>query len=90
MSQPRRLLIMTRRPAPERDRPSLVSPLLLTPWGEPGPDGLQHRHPGADDRSMTATRARSLPDCRPLLADPDDLTLVFQPIVDLAAARIVG
>ena len=39
---------------------------------------------------MTATRARSLPDCRPLLADPDDLTLVFQPIVDLAAARIVG
>jgi EAL domain-containing protein (putative c-di-GMP-specific phosphodiesterase class I) len=39
---------------------------------------------------MLATRARSLPDCRPLLADPDDLTLVFQPIVDLAGARIAG
>ncbi|MGY2083270.1 EAL domain-containing protein [Blastococcus sp. SYSU DS0539] len=31
-----------------------------------------------------------LPDCRPLLADADDLTLVFQPIVDLAAATIAG
>ncbi|WP_091162383.1 EAL domain-containing protein [Geodermatophilus africanus] len=39
---------------------------------------------------MTATRKRSLPDCRPLLADPDDLTLVFQPIVDLATVRVVG
>jgi EAL domain-containing protein (putative c-di-GMP-specific phosphodiesterase class I) len=41
---------------------------------------------------MTASIFRSavLPDCRPLLADPDDLTLVFQPIVDLAAARVVG
>ncbi|WP_034508738.1 EAL domain-containing protein [Blastococcus sp. URHD0036] len=41
---------------------------------------------------MTAisTRSRALPDCRPLLADPDDLTLVFQPIVDLAGARVAG
>lgn len=39
---------------------------------------------------MVGTRSRSLPDCRPLLADPDDLTLVFQPIVDLAGARIAG
>ena len=31
-----------------------------------------------------------LPDCRPLLADPDDLTLVFQPIVDLANATVAG
>src|SRR3954454_24144723 len=31
-----------------------------------------------------------LPDCRPLLSDPDDLTLVFQPIVDLAAAAVAG
>ncbi|WP_245753788.1 EAL domain-containing protein [Geodermatophilus ruber] len=31
-----------------------------------------------------------MPDCRPLLADPDDLTLLFQPIVDLAAARVAG
>ncbi|WNV75967.1 EAL domain-containing protein [Geodermatophilus sp. DSM 44513] len=36
------------------------------------------------------TRASSLLDCRPLLADPDDLTMVFQPIVDLAAATVVG
>ena len=34
---------------------------------------------------MLATRT-ALPDCRPLLADPDDLQLVFQPIVDLAGA----
>ncbi|TFV64775.1 EAL domain-containing protein [Geodermatophilus sp. DF01-2] len=39
---------------------------------------------------MSATCTSTLPDCRPLLADPDDLTMVFQPIVDLAAARVVG
>ena len=39
---------------------------------------------------MLRTRPRALPDCRPLLADPDDLTLVFQPIVDLAAATVAG
>jgi EAL domain-containing protein (putative c-di-GMP-specific phosphodiesterase class I) len=39
---------------------------------------------------MLATRTLGLPDCRPLLADPDDLTLVFQPIVDLAGATIAG
>src|SRR5215211_5389538 len=39
---------------------------------------------------MLGTRTARLPDCRPLLADPDDLTLVFQPVVDLATARIVG
>ena len=39
---------------------------------------------------MIGTRAGSLPDCRPLLADPGDLTLVFQPIVDLAAATVAG
>jgi EAL domain-containing protein (putative c-di-GMP-specific phosphodiesterase class I) len=38
---------------------------------------------------MLGTRA-VLPDCRPLLADPDDLTLVFQPIVDLATATVAG
>jgi EAL domain-containing protein (putative c-di-GMP-specific phosphodiesterase class I) len=38
---------------------------------------------------MLGTRA-ALPDCRPLLADPDDLTLVFQPIVDLAGATVAG
>jgi EAL domain-containing protein (putative c-di-GMP-specific phosphodiesterase class I) len=39
---------------------------------------------------MPGTRAATLPDCRPLLADPDDLTLVFQPIVDLAGATVAG
>jgi EAL domain-containing protein (putative c-di-GMP-specific phosphodiesterase class I) len=39
---------------------------------------------------MLRTRTQAWPDCRPLLADPDDLTLVFQPIVDLAAATIAG
>jgi EAL domain len=39
---------------------------------------------------MLRTRTRDLPDCHPLLADPDDLTLVFQPIVDLAAATVAG
>jgi EAL domain-containing protein (putative c-di-GMP-specific phosphodiesterase class I) len=39
---------------------------------------------------MLRTRTRGLPDCRPLLADPDDLTLVFQPIVDLVGATIAG
>src|SRR3954453_906496 len=39
---------------------------------------------------MLGTRTGQLPDCRPLLADPDDLTLVFQPIVDLPAATVAG
>ncbi|MCV2490608.1 EAL domain-containing protein [Geodermatophilus sp. YIM 151500] len=39
---------------------------------------------------MTGSSTTSLPDCRPLLADPDDLTLVFQPIVDLAGATVAG
>src|SRR3954466_5833856 len=39
---------------------------------------------------MLGTRTAGLPDCRPLLADPEDLTLVFQPIVDLAAATVAG
>jgi EAL domain-containing protein (putative c-di-GMP-specific phosphodiesterase class I) len=39
---------------------------------------------------VETARTALLPDCRPLLADPDDLTLVFQPIVDLAAATAAG
>src|SRR3954454_11120095 len=39
---------------------------------------------------MLGTRLLALPDCRPLLATPDDLTLAFQPIVDLAAATVAG
>ncbi|SEL66678.1 EAL domain, c-di-GMP-specific phosphodiesterase class I (or its enzymatically inactive variant) [Blastococcus sp. DSM 46786] len=39
---------------------------------------------------MLGMRTSAPPDCRPLLADADDLTLVFQPIVDLATAGIAG
>ena len=39
---------------------------------------------------MIGARTAQLPDCRPLLADAGDLSLVFQPIVDLSAATVVG
>jgi EAL domain-containing protein (putative c-di-GMP-specific phosphodiesterase class I) len=39
---------------------------------------------------MPGTRVLAVPDCRPLLADPEDLTLVFQPIVDVANAAVAG
>jgi EAL domain-containing protein (putative c-di-GMP-specific phosphodiesterase class I) len=39
---------------------------------------------------MPGTATISLPDCRPLLSDAGDLTLVFQPIVDLATATVAG
>ncbi|WP_369132295.1 EAL domain-containing protein [Modestobacter sp. I12A-02662] len=38
---------------------------------------------------MTATMPKH-GDCRPLLAGEDDLTVVFQPIVDLASATVAG
>ena len=39
---------------------------------------------------MVPSRISSPPDCRPLLADADDLTVVFQPVVDLATGAVVG
>ncbi|MBN1091189.1 EAL domain-containing protein [Blastococcus sp. TML/M2B] len=39
---------------------------------------------------MLGTRTAGLPDCRPLLADPDDLTLAFQPIVALETGTVAG
>jgi EAL domain-containing protein (putative c-di-GMP-specific phosphodiesterase class I) len=39
---------------------------------------------------MLGTRTVGLPDCRPLLADPDDLTLAFQPIVGLETGTVAG
>jgi EAL domain-containing protein (putative c-di-GMP-specific phosphodiesterase class I) len=39
---------------------------------------------------MHGTATLPLPDCRPLLADDADLSLVFQPVVDLAAATVAG
>src|SRR3954453_15865738 len=52
-------------------------------------DLLDHL-PATDPSPMSASRLVALPDCRPLLASPDDLTLAFQPIVDLARATIAG
>jgi EAL domain-containing protein (putative c-di-GMP-specific phosphodiesterase class I) len=39
---------------------------------------------------MPGTTTPTLPDCRPVLADPADLTLVFQPVVDLTTAAVAG
>ncbi|SDC37050.1 EAL domain, c-di-GMP-specific phosphodiesterase class I (or its enzymatically inactive variant) [Geodermatophilus telluris] len=39
---------------------------------------------------MPGTLTTRLPDCRPLLADPADLDVVFQPVVDLTRARVAG
>ena len=60
------------------------------PPGERDPTALKLRSRRSDDLRMIGTRTARLPDCRPLLADADDLTLVFQPIVDLAAAAVAG
>ena len=58
--------------------------------GVPPPGGaLKVRRDATDLERVTST----LPDrwdCRPLLAGEDDLTVVFQPIVDLASAAIAG
>jgi EAL domain-containing protein (putative c-di-GMP-specific phosphodiesterase class I) len=50
---------------------------------------LKVRRDATDLEEVTST----LPDrwdCRPLLAGEDDLTIVFQPIVDLASATVAG
>jgi EAL domain-containing protein (putative c-di-GMP-specific phosphodiesterase class I) len=62
--------------------------LLVPRTGGRGPTGVQAQGAEPDDLDMFGTTV--LPDCRPLLAGPDDLTLVFQPIVDLAGATIAG
>jgi EAL domain-containing protein (putative c-di-GMP-specific phosphodiesterase class I) len=61
-----------------------------SPHGVGCPSALKAAAPWTDGYLMLGAREHTLPDCRPLLADPDDLTLVFQPIVDLAAARVAG
>lgn len=42
--------------------------------------------PGVTDLFEPTRRA----DCRPLLADPDDLTVVWAPVVDLTTAEVTG
>jgi EAL domain-containing protein (putative c-di-GMP-specific phosphodiesterase class I) len=50
---------------------------------------LKNRPDPADLGGVTSTRPDRW-DCRPLLAGEDDLTIVFQPIVDLASATVAG
>ena len=52
-------------------------------------DPLKDRGAPTDLDEVTSTLP-SRWDCRPLLAGEDDLTIVFQPIVDLASATIAG
>jgi EAL domain-containing protein (putative c-di-GMP-specific phosphodiesterase class I) len=50
---------------------------------------LKDAGPAVDLDQVTATLPQRW-DCRPLLAGEDDLTVVFQPIVDLASATVAG
>ena len=50
---------------------------------------LKDAGPAADLVDVTATLPQPW-DCRPLLAGEDDLTIVFQPIVDLSSATVAG
>jgi EAL domain-containing protein (putative c-di-GMP-specific phosphodiesterase class I) len=88
--QPRRPQILTRTSPPGPDRPRTCPRVGHPPSGEGGRSGVEPGGAGADGLTVTAILASRLPDCRPLLADPDDLTLVFQPVVDLATARVAG
>jgi EAL domain-containing protein (putative c-di-GMP-specific phosphodiesterase class I) len=75
------------RLSPWRDRHR--SGGLRQPRDDPG-SALKLGLESTDDNSVEGARTALLPDCRPLLAHPDDLTLVFQPIVDLARAIVAG
>src|SRR4051794_4396291 len=73
--------MLTRGPLPAREvcrRPALLPGGLLK--------GLRA---GSDDGEVTSILSDRW-DCRPLLADAEDLTIVFQPIVDLASATVAG
>jgi hypothetical protein len=54
------------------------------------PTGVTALKPTGVRADPSAMHRGTLPDLRPLLASPDDLTLVFQPIVDVAAATVAG
>lgn len=75
-----------------RGRIAVVVPPTFRPGGR-GPRRRPTLKLGAsatDDNDVEGVHTAVLPDCRPLLASPDDLTLVFQPIVDLAGATVAG
>jgi hypothetical protein len=77
-----------RRPRPLLLGTGTLSEPFLPRAGEEPDAGSSAGGPGTDGKDMLGMRTAGLPDCRPLLADPDDLSLVFQPIVDLAAATV--
>jgi EAL domain-containing protein (putative c-di-GMP-specific phosphodiesterase class I) len=56
----------------------------------PPPGGVLKVRRGATDQNGVTSTLPDRWDCRPLLAGQDDLTIVFQPIVDLASATIAG
>jgi EAL domain-containing protein (putative c-di-GMP-specific phosphodiesterase class I) len=62
----------------------------LTQAGEGAAGAVERGAAATDGLSVTGMLTRRLPDCRPLLAHPDDLALAFQPIVDLTRARVAG
>src|SRR3954454_20066590 len=74
----------------ERNRPPEERPAALPRTGERHRPHLHERPGRTDALPMPASRLLALPDCRPLLASPEDLTLAFQPIVDLAGATVAG
>src|SRR3954466_9874282 len=89
MLDPRRDHAVT-SPGTELDRPSEGCRVALPRTGETPGHRLHEPRPGTDALLVPATRLLALPDCRPLMASPDDLTLAFQPVVDLAGATIAG
>jgi EAL domain-containing protein (putative c-di-GMP-specific phosphodiesterase class I) len=56
----------------------------------PPPGGSLKVRPDATDLEEVTSTLPHRWDCRPLLADENDLTIVFQPIVDLASASVAG
>src|SRR3954453_10746734 len=58
--------------------------------GVPPPGGLLKVRRGTTDLERVTSTLPDRWDCRPLLAGEDDLTVVFQPIVDLASAAVAG
>ena len=55
-----------------------------------GDTRLKRPHDATDAELVVPSRTGSPPECRPLLADPDDLTVLLGPVVDLTAGTVVG
>jgi len=86
LARPGRIAVLLPRLSPGRSREGSAG--CRTPRS--GGPALKLVRATADDPGVDGARTSLLPDCRPLLASPDDLTLVFQPIIDLAGATVAG